>query len=67
MSEKNLDFEKDYEELRKKVNLRDQMCGNLYWNIMNDECCELANEISAKGGDKSKISEILGKGTHKIN
>lgn len=28
MSEKNLDFEKDYEELRKKVNLRDQMCGN---------------------------------------
>lgn len=67
MEDNKKDFEEEYEKLRKKVELRDEMGGALYWNVLNEECCHLANEISAKGGDKKTISKILGEGTHQVN
>ena len=57
--------EEGYEKLTKAVELRDEMGGVMYYNMMNDDCCEIANKISAmEGADKKKISEILGEGTH---
>lgn len=51
------------EELNKKVKLRDSMGGALYWNVMNDECCKLANKCRDTGIEHTTIAEILGKGT----
>jgi hypothetical protein len=51
-------------ELKEHVSLRNQMGGALYWNIINDECCQIANKCQALGGDRQEISKILGPGTH---
>lgn len=53
------------EKLRGKVSLRDQMGGSLYWNILNDECCQIANECLANKCERASIEGILGKGTSK--
>lgn len=49
-----------YNELKNKVKLRNQMMGNLYWNITSDECCKLANECNDLGVERVKIEVILG-------
>ncbi len=49
-------------ELKEKANLRDQMGGALYFNILNDECCQIANKCLTAGCDKVEIEAILGKG-----
>ena len=46
------------ESLKKAVNIRDQMGGSLYWNICNDECCEIANKLLVMGCERSRIEEI---------
>jgi len=51
------------EKLKKKVSLRNQMGGALYWNVCNDECCQIANECLTAGGDRTEIEAILGPGT----
>jgi hypothetical protein len=51
------------EELKKKVNIRNQMGGALYYNILNDECCQLANKCTELGCDRKQIESILGQGT----
>jgi hypothetical protein len=55
--------EQALEELRQKVNLRNQMGGALYYNILNDECCQLANSCAKLGCDRKEIERILGAGT----
>lgn len=50
-------------DLKDKVKLRDSMGGNLYYNVINDECCRLANKCMALGADRKQISKILGDGT----
>lgn len=55
--------EKVLEELKQKVQLRDQMGGSLYYNVMNDECCQLANKCLSVGCSRSDIDLILGQGT----
>jgi hypothetical protein len=55
--------EQALEELRQKVNIRDQMGGALYYNILNDECCQYANKCVSLGCDKAEIEKILGSGT----
>lgn len=57
-------LEQGIEELKKGVSLRDKMGGSLYWNTINDDCCELANKIKELGGNVTEISKILGEGTH---
>lgn len=58
------EIQQEIAELKKHVALRDQMGGNLYYNIINDECCQKAQALADKGVDKDELSEILGPGTH---
>ena len=51
------------ENLKRKVKLRDSMGGSLYYNVTNEECCQLANKCLSIGCDKSEIESILGQGT----
>lgn len=46
-------------ELQERIDLRDSMGGALYWNITNDECCQVANICRAKGCDRDVINKIL--------
>jgi hypothetical protein len=55
--------EQALDELRKRVNMRNQMGGALYYNILNDECCQLANRCANLGCDKAEVEKILGPGT----
>ena len=50
-------------ELMDKVSIRDKMGGDMWWNVLNDECCQLANKCAENGCDKNVIKEILGQGT----
>ena len=52
-----------FEKLKKRVSMRNQMGGALYWNILNDECCQIANNCLAAGLNRSEIESILGDGT----
>ncbi|HYE80854.1 MAG TPA: hypothetical protein VEG39_01670 [Clostridia bacterium] len=52
------------DELKEHVKVRNKMSGALYWNILNDECCSIANKCVNLGGDKQVISHILGPGSH---
>lgn len=55
--------ESTIQSLKDKVNLRDKMGGAIYWNILNDECCQLANKCIELGCDRTEVSAILGLGT----
>lgn len=55
-------IEEGLERLKKTVGIRDEMGGSLYFNIMNDDACQLASRLSARGADRKIISEILGAG-----
>lgn len=50
--------------LKEAVELRDKMGGAMYWNMMNDDCVEIANKVRRLGAADSEISAILGEGTH---
>lgn len=56
--------EQGIEKLKESVSLRDQMGGAMYWNILNDDCCELARKLLDMGADRQTLSNILGAGTH---
>jgi hypothetical protein len=51
-------------ELKERVSLRNKMGGALYWNVLNDECCQIANKCLALGADRTEVGQILGKGTY---
>ena len=57
--------EETFEKLKKTVDIRNQMCGNLYWNILNDKCCKIANKCLELGMERSEISPLLGEGNYK--
>lgn len=48
------------EELKKAVETRDKMGGAMYWNILNDDCFEMADKLVAQGADKYEIANIIG-------
>lgn len=50
-------------ELQKAVDIRDSMGGALYWNICNDDCCELAGICLSRGCNRLDLEKILGAGT----
>ncbi len=37
--------EEGLEKLKKAVRLRNSMSGALYWNIMNDDCLRMADQL----------------------
>lgn len=54
-------LEEGKEQLKKAVQLRDQMGGALYFNMMNDDCCELGNKLVEMGANKEEIGKLIGK------
>lgn len=66
--QKNLEFttyEEGVAQLKDAVAIRDQMGGAMYWSILNEDCCEIANAIRAKYGRKEEIGQLLGEGNYK--
>lgn len=57
--------EEVFEQLKQSVGVRNQMGGAMYWNILNDECCEIANKCLALGIDRSEITPLLGEGNYR--
>lgn len=47
-------------KLKEAVNLRNQMGGALHWNMVNDDCIEIANRLKDMGVLRSEIENILG-------
>lgn len=52
--------EEGIERLKKSVETRNKMGGAMYWNIMNEDVCELANQLSKRGVDQTLLSSIIG-------
>ena len=46
-------------KLKDAVALRNQMGGALYYNILNDDCLEIADKLISMGADKSQLSALL--------
>ncbi len=64
MFEHLLEFEtakQGAENLKQAVDIRNSMCGVLYYNILEDVCCRIANRLLCKGGSKEEIDKILGR------
>ena len=57
--------EEVFEKLKKSINTRNQMGGAMYWNILNDECCEIANKCLELGIDRSKLTPLIGEGNYR--
>jgi hypothetical protein len=55
--------EQALDELRERVNIRSRMGGALYYNILNDECCQLATNCARLGCNREEIKKILGPDT----
>jgi len=59
------ELEEGMVKLKEAVKLRDQMGGAMYYNILNDDCCAIANKLlTLEGANKSEISKILGEGNY---
>lgn len=53
-------LEQGINRLKETVSLRDQMGGEMYWNIMNDDCCLLGSQLVKKGANREEIHQIIG-------
>lgn len=51
--------EQGLKKLKETVSIRNQMGGALYWNIVNDDCLEIADKLFDMGVTSSEIREIL--------
>lgn len=54
-------IEEGIERLKKTVAMRDKMSGGMYFNIMNDDACELASQLVKRGANREEIHLIIGK------
>lgn len=57
--------EEAFEKLKQSVDIRNQMGGAMYWNILNDECCVIASKCVSLGIDRSEITPLLGEGNYR--
>ena len=53
-------IEDGIEKLKAGVSIRNQMGGAMYFNILNDDCCKIANKLLRMGADRKTLGEILG-------
>ena len=51
--------EEGLEKLKRAVRLRNSMGGALYWNIMNDDCLRMANQLWTMGVPRDDLVDIL--------
>ncbi len=54
-------IEEGITRLKQVVQTRDAMGGAMYFNIMNDDACELANQLLQRGADGTQLADIVGK------
>ncbi|MDF2563763.1 MAG: hypothetical protein K0Q53_158 [Massilibacillus sp.] len=40
------DIEVLEKQFKEQIKMRDNMCGSMYWNIVNDDCIWLKNRIN---------------------
>jgi len=53
-------IEQGIERLKKTIEIRDNMGGSMYFNIMNDDCCQLASQLVRRGADRKQIHDLIG-------
>lgn len=46
-------------ELKRIVDIRNQMGGSLYWNVVNDDCIKLSKRCIGLGVARSDITSIM--------
>lgn len=54
--------EQGLEKLKETVDIRNQMGGTLYWNIIADDCLEIAEKLFDMGVSSLEIQKILNGG-----
>jgi len=54
-------IEEGIETLKELVKTRNAMGGAMYFNIINDDCCELGRKLTGMGADYDTIADILGR------
>lgn len=60
MLDANFDnIETGLQKLKDAVSLRNKMGGALYYNILNDDCNEIASKLRNMGADADEIIAIL--------
>lgn len=52
-------IETGLQKLKDAVSLRNKMGGALYYNILNDDCNEIASKLRNMGADADEITAIL--------
>lgn len=52
-------IETGMQKLKDAVSLRNKMGGALYYNILNDDCNEIASKLRNMGADADEIIAIL--------
>lgn len=58
----NKDFETvedGMEKLKEGISIRNKMGGALYYNILNDDCYEIASKLVSIGADRSEVFSLL--------
>jgi len=62
MIDKDFDtVEEGMDLLKKAVEVRNKMGGNMYWSMLNDEVCKIGSKTLKLGGDYEKIADIIGR------
>lgn len=60
MLDKNFETVEDgLKKLEGAVSLRNKMGGALYWNILNDDCLEIARKLTGMGAEYSAVHALL--------
>ena len=53
-------IEKGIEELKRAVDLRNSMGGEMYYNMLNEDVLRIADKLIGMGADRSKLEGIMG-------
>lgn len=52
-------IEEGMKKLKEGVAIRNSMGGALYWNILNDDCYEIADKLRGMGAEEDALLDIL--------
>ena len=47
--------------LKETAKTRDQMSGAMYFNMLNNDCCEISNKAKSLGADHNELVDIVGR------
>lgn len=51
----HLTKEEAFSKLKEVTKLRNNMCGAMWWNILNDECLKIADKCIQLGIEREKV------------